>query len=122
MSSPHTRPHRHQASASSSSISTDICTAERSAAFSLKNTGEREEKAIEGNDEFKEVALAAPATVKDTLRCQVLDRQGKAITVQRGQNVDTTFADGGKGAWTFKLPVKSAVGKIVCDPAFAKAA
>jgi hypothetical protein len=96
-------------------------TPEMDAAFVIESTGQRNEKEVRGSHEFSKVALAAPAAVQDSLRCQILDGQGKAITVQRGQNVDATFADGGKGAWTFKAPARSTVGKIVCDPAFRKA-
>ncbi|OCL00667.1 uncharacterized protein K441DRAFT_651684 [Cenococcum geophilum 1.58] len=52
------------------------------------------------------------------LRCQLLDARGNSIVAKRNQNIDTTFSDAGKGAWTFLDPVESEVFAIVCDPAF----
>ncbi|ORY11131.1 hypothetical protein BCR34DRAFT_565731 [Clohesyomyces aquaticus] len=71
---------------------------------------------------FNSVSLSVGADVqKQGLRCQILDNMGKAIKVQRGQNIDTTFADGGAGPWKFLNPATSEVSKIICDPAFVKA-
>jgi len=89
-------------------------------AFILNDPTKRQELAVRSNVAFREVTLTAPASAKD-LRCQVQDKNGKAVTIQRGQNVDVTFADGGKGKWTFKNPQQAAIGKIICDPAFKKA-
>lgn len=52
------------------------------------------------------------------LRCQALDSNGKPIVELRGENTDITFADGGKGAWTFRAPTK--VASVTCDPSFKK--
>ncbi|KAF1954900.1 hypothetical protein CC80DRAFT_493622 [Byssothecium circinans] len=89
--------------------------------FTLKNTGKRDELKVGTSSVFDEITVTSPKKVKDTLRCQILDKAGKPITAKRGENVDTTFSDAGKGAWTFKVPAKSAVSKIICDPAFKKA-
>ncbi|KAK0750080.1 hypothetical protein B0T18DRAFT_408199 [Schizothecium vesticola] len=67
---------------------------------------------------IKTVELRLGKSVKATLRCQILDPKGNALTVKRGSNVSTTFADGGKGEWT--LAKESKIGKIVCDPSFQK--
>ncbi|KAF2010834.1 hypothetical protein BU24DRAFT_427034 [Aaosphaeria arxii CBS 175.79] len=71
---------------------------------------------------FTSVTLSVGAGAKQDLRCQILDNNRRPIKVKRGANVDTTFADGGKGAWTFLEPKKSQVSEIICDPAFKKAA
>lgn len=52
------------------------------------------------------------------LRCRLFDARGRPVTVTRGANVDTTFSDAGKGAWTFR---QTAVSKVQCSPAFAAA-
>lgn len=66
-----------------------------------------------------------PAVKKQDLRCQVLDKNGKPITGKRGPNIDTTFADGNNGPWTFinhkGEPINVDTSAIVCDPAFVKA-
>jgi len=62
------------------------------------------------------VELRLGKNVKSTLRCQITDSNGKAITVKRGTNVATTFADGGKGAWTLQKTTK--IKSIICDPSF----
>ena len=67
---------------------------------------------------IKTVELRLGKSVKATLRCQIQDANGNALTVKRGSNVSTTFADGGKGEWTLAKPSK--IGSIVCDPAFQK--
>lgn len=74
------------------------------------------------NGPYTSVELKVGPLAKQDLRCQILDVQGKAITVKRGQNVDTTFADGGNGPWQFLLPNQSEVATIVCDTTFKKAA
>jgi hypothetical protein len=72
---------------------------------------------------YNSVALSLGADVQNQdLRCQVLDKNGKPITVKRGESVDTTFSDAKKGPWSFLNPASSEVDKIVCDPAFVKAA
>ncbi|KAI9775865.1 MAG: hypothetical protein M1839_000739 [Geoglossum umbratile] len=83
--------------------------------------GKRDEETPVGSTgPFQTVLLSVGALVQNQdLRCQVLDNAGKAITVKRGQSVDTTFGDGGKGEWTFQMA--SQVSKIICDPAFKKA-
>jgi hypothetical protein len=90
--------------------------------FNLKFSGARTELPIGAADEFNQVTIFSPASVKETLRCQIQDKGEKAIEGTRGANVDITFSDAGKGAWDFKMPAKSSVGKIVCDPAFKKRA
>ncbi|PVH72171.1 hypothetical protein DL98DRAFT_520629 [Cadophora sp. DSE1049] len=71
---------------------------------------------------FNSVELSVGADVqKQDLRCQILDNNGQPIIVKRGQNIDTTFADGNGGPWTFLKPAFSEVSKIICDPAFVKA-
>ncbi len=62
------------------------------------------------------VELRLGKQVKSTLRCQILDQNNKAITVKRGTNVATTFADGGKGAWTLQKATK--IRAVICDPSF----
>ncbi|KAF2877621.1 hypothetical protein BDV95DRAFT_559676 [Massariosphaeria phaeospora] len=71
---------------------------------------------------FKTVELnVGPFAEQQSLRCQVLDKSGNPIKLQRGANLDTTFGDGSKGAWTFVYP-DQVVSEIVCDPLFVKAA
>jgi hypothetical protein len=54
------------------------------------------------------------------IRCKLLDNDGKPIKAARGpNNIQETFADTGKGEWTFIQ--ESEVSSIVCDPAFQKA-
>ncbi|EME82791.1 uncharacterized protein MYCFIDRAFT_80396 [Pseudocercospora fijiensis CIRAD86] len=82
----------------------------------------REQKSPVGSEgPYNSVELALGADVNPDLRCQILDSRNHAITVQRGQNIDTTFADGGNGPWMFLYPEEAEVSKIVCDPAFVKA-
>lgn len=72
---------------------------------------------------FNSVTLSLGKDVqKKDLRCQVLDEKNRPITVQRGKNVDVTFADGNLGPWKFLKPTFTKVGKIICDPAFVKKA
>jgi CTP:molybdopterin cytidylyltransferase MocA len=77
-------------------------------------------------ESLNSVSLILGATANQALRCMVLDKAGKPIMVQRGQNVDTTFADGGNGPWKFinksGKPIVSEVSKVICDPSFKKAA
>lgn len=78
--------------------------------------------------EYDQVTLSVTGDLVDpTLRCQLIpvvfttqvvggdQPEEKPVTVTRGENVDVTFADGGKGAWAFE---SDAIAKIVCDPAF----
>ncbi|KAF7195890.1 hypothetical protein HII31_02770 [Pseudocercospora fuligena] len=82
----------------------------------------REHKSPVGSDgPYNSVELTLGADVDPELRCQILDSHNKAITVQRGENIDTTFADGGNGPWEFLYPESSEVYNIVCDPTFVKA-
>ncbi|EXJ54643.1 hypothetical protein A1O7_09984 [Cladophialophora yegresii CBS 114405] len=64
-----------------------------------------------------EISLGADVANKD-LRCQALDNYGNAIVGVRGANVDTTFSDADKGAWTFRQAAY--VSEVVCDPTFVK--
>jgi len=84
---------------------------------------EREQKSPAGSSgPFNTVSLAVGADVKDQgLRCQIVDNHGNIIELERGENEDVTFADGGNGAWTFLEPESSEVGYIICDPAFVSA-
>ncbi|KAH6616483.1 hypothetical protein C7974DRAFT_379387 [Boeremia exigua] len=67
-----------------------------------------------------------PAVKKQDLRCRVFDVAGKPITGKRGANIDTTFADGGNGPWSFinnnGEPINVDTFAVACDPAFVKAA
>jgi hypothetical protein len=77
----------------------------------------------DNNGPFTTVELKVGEVIeKQDLRCQIVDSYGHAIIVKRGENVDVTFADGGKKEWTFLKPVESQVHSITCDPAFAKTA
>ncbi|KAJ2984115.1 hypothetical protein NQ176_g182 [Zarea fungicola] len=72
---------------------------------------------------FNSVTLSLGKNVqKKDLRCQVLDERNRPITVQRGKNVDVTFADGNLGPWKFLKPTFTKITKIICDPAFIKKA
>jgi len=68
---------------------------------------------------FNTVSLTLDENVENQgLRCKILDKNNQPITLQRGENVDITFADGGKGPWSFLYPEESQVSKVVCDPKF----
>ncbi|KAL8784493.1 MAG: hypothetical protein Q9213_003930 [Squamulea squamosa] len=67
---------------------------------------------------FVELRVGKNVQNKD-YRCQILDQAGKPIVVQRGANTDITFADGGKGKWTFRNQA-SQVSQVICDPTFKK--
>lgn len=69
---------------------------------------------------YQTVELRLGELVDASYRCKVLDNKGRAITLTRGANVDTTFGDGGNGPWTFDKTRE--VSKIVCDPTFVKTA
>ncbi|KAK8100105.1 hypothetical protein PG999_010479 [Apiospora kogelbergensis] len=74
-----------------------------------------------GKGRWTSVELASHNIKNDKgqdLRCKIFSEKGKEITVTRGQNVDTTFSDAGKGKWTFKIPRQSQVGKIQCSTKF----
>ncbi|KAK4621644.1 hypothetical protein CLAFUW4_07586 [Fulvia fulva] len=74
------------------------------------------------NGPFTSFELTLGKDVKNqALHCKVLDEKDHKVTAQRGENVDTTFADGGNGPWKFLRPAKTSVSKIVCDPEFVKA-
>ncbi|KAL8798301.1 MAG: hypothetical protein Q9182_006774 [Xanthomendoza sp. 2 TL-2023] len=67
---------------------------------------------------FNFVELRVGAAIRNPKsRCQILDHAGKPIVVKRGNNIDITFGDGGKGKWTFR-DQPSKVSKVICDPAF----
>jgi hypothetical protein len=77
----------------------------------------RQELVFGGIDRFQTIELSVGEAVRNQgFRCQVLDLAGIPIVARRGAAIDTTFADGGLGAWTFLQ--ESAVGTIICDPAF----
>lgn len=80
--------------------------------------GPRVESAPTGSSgPFQTVEIAVGAWAeKQDLRCSVLDHAGTPIVAKRGKNVDTTFSDADKGAWTFVH--ESEVSKIVCDESF----
>ncbi|KAK8004256.1 hypothetical protein PG990_002068 [Apiospora arundinis] len=67
---------------------------------------------------FTSVELASHNIKNDKgqdLRCKIFDARGRAITITRGANVDTTFSDAGKGPWKFK---STKVSKIQCSTKF----
>ncbi|KAF1992937.1 hypothetical protein P154DRAFT_528129 [Amniculicola lignicola CBS 123094] len=83
--------------------------------------GVREAKAPIGSQgPYNSVTLTVGKLVaKQDYRCKVLTVTGRTIKVSRGDNKNKkTFGDGGKGAWTFSVPMEAEVGSIVCDPAF----
>lgn len=90
---------------------------ETGVAFELASD-KRDEEAIKPSTVFSAIEIRAPADVKETLRCQIEDKAGQVIVAVRGANTDKTFSDAGKGAWNFKIPERTQVGKIICDPAF----
>jgi hypothetical protein len=59
--------------------------------------------------------------VDPNLRCKATAIGGDEIVVQRGQNIDNTFAPGAAGAWTFLRPETAQVQEIICDSSFTKA-
>jgi hypothetical protein len=68
---------------------------------------------------FNTVNLTIGAEVRNQdLRCQIIDDEGHAIELVRGDNEAFTFADAGAGEWTFLDPTSSLVEKIICDPLF----
>lgn len=68
---------------------------------------------------YDTVALeVGPQFANQAIRCQVLDARGQPVTVNRGENRDVTFADGGNGPWTFDAATK--ISKITCDEEFVK--
>ncbi|KAK8085519.1 hypothetical protein PG997_006790 [Apiospora hydei] len=52
-------------------------------------------------------------------RCQLIDTDGQPVTLVRGDNVDTTFGDAGKGPWRAQDGGFFFVQQIKCDPTFA---
>ena len=69
---------------------------------------------------FETVEIVVGALVeKQDIRCQLINKHGKAIVATRGANTDITFSDANKGDWTFRH--ESSVSKIICDPAFKSA-
>ncbi|EXJ69563.1 uncharacterized protein A1O5_07599 [Cladophialophora psammophila CBS 110553] len=73
--------------------------------------------AISGPFNSIEIRLGADVQNKD-LRCQALDNYGYPIVATRGENIDITFSDADKGAWTFREA--SYVSEVICDPTFVK--
>jgi hypothetical protein len=66
---------------------------------------------------FTTIEISLGAGVENTaLRCAAFDNYGKPIVGTRGKNIDTTFSDADKGAWTFRQA--SYVSQVVCDPSF----
>lgn len=65
---------------------------------------------------YKFVKLTLGSAQNQALRCQILDRNGKPILLKRGQNIDTTFAQG--NAWAFENPKEASVTSIVCKSEF----
>lgn len=87
--------------------------------FHSVQNGVREEEVPRRGGPFAKVNLHVGKGVqKQDLRCQVLDEEGNPIVILRDPNVDITFSDADKGAWTFRH--ESKVSKVVCDPTFAK--
>jgi hypothetical protein len=56
---------------------------------------------------------------RQDLRCQILDDSNVPIILLRGENNDTTFADGDGGVWDFQDGALL-VSTIICDPDFEK--
>ncbi|KAK5166107.1 uncharacterized protein LTR77_008368 [Saxophila tyrrhenica] len=73
-----------------------------------------------GSGPFKTVAVFVGQNADPAIRCQLNDASGNAIVATRGTNVDTTFSDAQKGAWTFQQP-DAEVAEIICDPALVAA-
>ncbi|KAJ4292015.1 hypothetical protein N0V90_009914 [Kalmusia sp. IMI 367209] len=90
---------------------------ETGVAFELA-ADKRDVEEIKPSTAFSAIEIQAPEGVKDKLRCEIRDKYNNVITAKRGENIDTTFSDAGKGAWTFKNPERTQVGVITCDPAF----
>jgi hypothetical protein len=65
---------------------------------------------------YQTVEISVGSQGNQALRCKLLNGAGKPIVATRGENVDTTFSDADKGAWTFNRQAK--VSKIICDPKF----
>jgi hypothetical protein len=65
-----------------------------------------------------ELSLGDEVAQQD-LRCQVLDDRNLPIILLRGENNDTTFADGDGGVWDFQNGALF-VSTIICDPEFEK--
>lgn len=65
-----------------------------------------------------ELDLGADVAQQD-LRCQILDDDNVPIILLRGENNDTTFADGDGGVWDFQDGALL-VSTIICDPEFEK--
>jgi len=68
---------------------------------------------------FSTVEISVGPLVNPALRCKVKNARGRAIVATRGENIDTTFSDADKGAWTFQK--SQSVSKIICDPIFVAA-
>ena len=79
----------------------------------------RDEVVVREETPFETVTLSVSGSLVDPdLRCQIVGAEGP-IVVLRGENVDVTFSDAGKGEWT--LQEETVVQKIICDPAFVAA-
>jgi hypothetical protein len=68
---------------------------------------------------FTHVELILSDRVKDDFRCSISDVNGNRIITTRGDSVDFTFGDGGKGPWALKNGPFS-YPTITCSPAFEK--
>ena len=67
---------------------------------------------------FNAVELDLSSSVKkQDLRCQILDEFLEPIVVVRGENVDITFSDQGKGAWVLR-DGEAEVFAVICDQSF----
>ena len=63
---------------------------------------------------FETIEINVGAAAQQDLRCQALDLDGKPIVATRGANVDITFSDADKGAWTFRDGAVE-VSRIICE-------
>ncbi|OQN96954.1 hypothetical protein B0A48_16928 [Cryoendolithus antarcticus] len=80
-------------------------------------------KPTDSTGPFQTVALRLGEGVKNkALRCKTLDSRNNPIVVTRGENVDTTFADGGEAKEWVLRDGRQKGKTIICDPAFVKAA
>jgi len=74
------------------------------------------EAPIGSSGPFTSITVAVGPLVNPELRCKLKNLHDRAIVATRGENIDTTFSDADKGAWTFQKA--QSVGKIICDPKF----
>lgn len=67
---------------------------------------------------YDSVEISVGKLLNPELRCKVIDARGRKIIATRGENVDTSFSDAGKGPWSFEQDRLRKVSKIVCDETF----